>query len=82
MYRSLLQRDNQYFYHFGKQEIFEEPGYLEITHHQINRSVDFVNLGVPDGSGKWFSCIDLTKELHLVGTSEEEKRRTKFQESN
>ncbi|HEK9103628.1 TPA: hypothetical protein SUB30_005120 [Bacillus pseudomycoides] len=74
MYRSLLQRDNQYYFNFGKQEIFEEPGYLELTHHQINRKVDFVNLGVPNGSGKWFSCIDLTKELYLVGTPEEEKK--------
>ena len=46
MYRSLLQRDNQYYINFDKQEIIEEPGYLELTHHQINRRVAFVNLGV------------------------------------
>ncbi|QFY00210.1 hypothetical protein GE376_13345 [Bacillus cereus] len=78
MYRSLLQRDNQYYINFDKQEIIEEPGYLELTHHQINRRVAFVNLGVPDGSGKWFSCIDLTKELHLVGTSEEDKQKNEI----
>ena len=78
MYRSLLQRDNQYYINFDKQEIIEEPGYLELTHHQINRRVAFVNLGVPDGSGKWFSCIELTKELHLVGTSEEDKQKNEI----
>lgn len=71
IYRSLLQRDNQYFWNFGDQEIKEEPGYLELTHNNINRKVDFINLGVPNGRGKWFSYLDLTKELHLVGTPKE-----------
>jgi hypothetical protein len=73
IYRSILQRDNQFYWSFDKQNIFEEPGYLELTHNHKNRIVDFVNLGIPNGIGKWFSCIDLTKELHLVGTSDKDK---------
>lgn len=66
IFRSLLQKNNQYYWTFGEQEIKEEPGYLELTHNHIDRKVDFINLGVPDGKGKWFSCIDLTKELYLI----------------
>lgn len=68
IYRSILQKNNQYYWNFGEQEIKEEPGYIELTHNHINRKVDFINVGVPNGKGKWFDCIDLTKELRLVGT--------------
>lgn len=73
IYRSILQQDNQCYWNFDEHDVFEEPGYLELTHNHKERNVDFINLGVPNGKGKWYSCIDLTKELHLVGTSKEEK---------
>ncbi|MFJ7310826.1 hypothetical protein [Peribacillus frigoritolerans] len=67
IYRTILQRDNQYYWSFdNNNQITEEPGYLELTHNHIKRTVDFVNIGVPNGKGKWFSCIDLTKELQIV----------------
>ncbi|MFJ7662386.1 hypothetical protein ACIQXW_08290 [Lysinibacillus sp. NPDC097162] len=72
IYRSLLQLNNQYYWNFGEDEILEEPGYLELTHNHSNRNVSFVNLGVPDGKGKWFNRIDLTKELHLVNQTKKE----------
>ncbi|MGE7609642.1 hypothetical protein ACQKML_24010 [Peribacillus frigoritolerans] len=75
-YRTILQQDNQFFWDFWKNEVREEPGYLEFTHNHINRKVDFINLGVPNGKGKWFSCIDLTKEIYLVGTPREEEKNT------
>ncbi|MEK3821349.1 hypothetical protein MKY20_19950 [Cytobacillus sp. FSL W8-0315] len=74
IYRSILQKDNQYFWNFNHEEIQEQPGYLELTHNQINRRVDFVNIGIPNGKGKWFSRIDLTKELQLVGAPKEEEK--------
>lgn len=79
IFRSLLQMNNQYYFNFDEQEIKEEPGYLELTHNHVNRKVDFVNLGVPNGRGKWFECIDLTKELRLVGTPKEENDITREQ---
>lgn len=65
-YRSLLQMNNQLRWTFGEQQIEEEPGYLELTHNRNDGKVDFVNLGIPDGKGKWYNRIDLSKELHLV----------------
>lgn len=71
IFRTILQKDNQYFWNFNEEEINEQPGYLQLTHNHINRRVDYINLGVPNGKGKWFSCIDLTKELHLAGAPKE-----------
>lgn len=68
IYRSILQKNNQYYWNFDEQEINEEPGYLELTHNHIDRKVDFVNIGLPDGRGKWFDFIDLTRELRIVET--------------
>lgn len=68
LFRTKLQKENQYYWNFNSNDINEQPGYLELTHNHVNRQVEFVNLGIPNGKGKWFSKIDLTKELHQVGT--------------
>lgn len=77
LYRSILQKDNQYFWDFQKNaEILEEPGYLELTHNHYNRKVDFVNIGIPDGKGKWFSSLDLTKEFYTIEALSDENNKT------
>lgn len=73
-YRSVLQMNNQLCWTFGEEEIQEEPGYLELTHNRNDGEVDFINLGIPDGNGRWFNRIDLSKELHLVDGTVERKR--------
>lgn len=75
IYRSILQKENQCYFvldevDFGN--IKEEPGYLELTHNHLDRKLDFVVLGVPDGRGKWYSSINLLTEPHLVTKSPEE----------
>lgn len=67
-FRSVLQKENQLYWDLYNEniDVKEEPGYLELTHRYSNGKVEFVNLGIPDGQGKWYSCIDLTKELYVV----------------
>lgn len=79
IYRSILQKENQLFWDMNNQELKEEPGYLQLTHNHNNRIVKFVNLGVPDGRGKWYSVIDLTKELYLLDEGQEGNKITKEQ---
>lgn len=73
IYRSILQTKNQLFYHFDKQEIQEEPGYLELTHNHVEGKISFINIGVPNGKGKWVERINLTKELYALDGADKEK---------
>lgn len=75
IYRSILRQENQCYFVLDEDDfgnIKEEPGYLELTHNHIDRKLDFVVLGVPDGRGKWYSSINLLTEPHLVTKSPEE----------
>ena len=78
-YRNILQKENQLYWNMDTQELREEPGYLQLTHNSVDRKLDFVMLGVPDGKGKWISCIDLVKEPHLITKSEDGNNITKEQ---
>lgn len=73
IYRSILQTSNQLYFNLDKFEVMDEPGYLELTHNHKEGKVNFINIGVPNGKGKWVERIDLTKELYVLDGSEKEK---------
>ncbi len=81
IFRTILQKENQLFWDIDKDELLEEPGYLQLTHNRSDDSkeVGFVNIGIPNGKGKWYSFVDLTKELHLIDGSKDSNNITREQ---
>gem|GEM_PF-5929846 len=66
IYREFLHESHQLYISFEDEEIRDEKQYLELTYKIVGKELSFVNLGIPNGKGKWFDKIDLLKLPRVV----------------
>lgn len=72
IFREILQKSHQLYMTFEEDEVREEKQYLELTYKIDADELSFLNLGIPNGKGKWFDKIDLLKLPRVIDLQNKE----------